>query len=104
MSKSYGNTIALDEPEADIRAKLKTMVTDPARIKRTDPGNPEICPVGDLHKVFSSQASVALNAKAGWRTLSSPSWRQCGRRENAIARTITLLSNPCSPMAPLAPT
>jgi tryptophanyl-tRNA synthetase len=58
MSKSYGNSIALDEPEADIRAKLKTMVTDPARIKRSDPGNPEICPVGDLHKVFSSQETV----------------------------------------------
>jgi tryptophanyl-tRNA synthetase len=58
MSKSYGNTIALDEPEADIRAKLKTMVTDPARIRRSDPGNPEICPVGDLHKVFSSQETV----------------------------------------------
>ena len=54
MSKSYGNTIALTEPEAEVRKKLKTMVTDPARIRRTDPGNPEVCPVGDLHKVFSS--------------------------------------------------
>ena len=54
MSKSYGNTIALTEPEADVRKKLKTMVTDPARVRRTDPGNPEVCPVGDLHKVFSS--------------------------------------------------
>jgi tryptophanyl-tRNA synthetase len=34
--------------------KLKTMVTDPARIRRTDPGNPDLCPVGDLHKIFSS--------------------------------------------------
>jgi tryptophanyl-tRNA synthetase len=58
MSKSYGNTIALDEPEADIRSKLKTMVTDPARKRRSDPGNPEICPVGDLHKVFSSQEVI----------------------------------------------
>jgi tryptophanyl-tRNA synthetase len=54
MSKSYGNTIMLTEPEADLRKKLKTMVTDPARIRRTDAGNPEVCPVGDLHKVFSS--------------------------------------------------
>ena len=54
MSKSYGNTILLSDPEADIRAKLKTMVTDPARIRRTDPGNPEVCPVFDLHKVFST--------------------------------------------------
>jgi tryptophanyl-tRNA synthetase len=55
MSKSYNNTIMLSEPEADIRAKLKTMVTDPARVRRTDPGNPDICPVFDLHKVFSSE-------------------------------------------------
>ena len=57
MSKSYGNTILLSDPEAVIRAKLKTMVTDPARIRRTDPGNPEVCPVGDLHKVFSPDAT-----------------------------------------------
>ena len=54
MSKSYNNTILLSDPEPEIRAKLKTMVTDPARIRRTDPGNPEVCPVYDLHKVFSS--------------------------------------------------
>ena len=54
MSKSYGNTILLSDSESDIRAKLKTMVTDPARIRRTDAGNPDLCPVFDLHKVFSS--------------------------------------------------
>ena len=54
MSKSYGNTILLTDPERVIRQKLKPMVTDPARVRRTDPGNPEVCPVGDLHKVFSS--------------------------------------------------
>ncbi len=59
MSKSYGNTILLSEPEASLRAKLKTMVTDPARIRRTDPGNPDVCPVGDLHKIFSSGDTVA---------------------------------------------
>ena len=59
MSKSYGNTIQLVEPEADVRAKLKVMVTDPARIRRTDPGDPEVCPVGDLHKVFSSDETRA---------------------------------------------
>src|ERR1700749_3324276 len=48
MSKSYGNTLMLSEPEADLRAKLKTMVTDPARIRRTDKGNPDVCPVFDL--------------------------------------------------------
>jgi tryptophanyl-tRNA synthetase len=59
MSKSYGNTILLSDPEPEIRAKLKTMVTDPARIRRTDPGNPDKCPVGDLHKIFSSQETLA---------------------------------------------
>ncbi len=54
MSKSYNNTILLSDPEPEVRAKLKTMVTDPARIRRTDPGNPDVCPVFDLHKVFSS--------------------------------------------------
>jgi tryptophanyl-tRNA synthetase len=55
MSKSYGNTILLSDSEKDIRAKLKTMVTDPARIRRDDPGNPDVCPVFDLHKIFSSE-------------------------------------------------
>jgi tryptophanyl-tRNA synthetase len=54
MSKSYGNTILLSDPELEVRAKLKTMVTDPARIRRTDKGNPDVCPVFDLHKVFST--------------------------------------------------
>jgi tryptophanyl-tRNA synthetase len=59
MSKSYGNTILLSDPEPEIRSKLKTMVTDPARIRRKDPGNPDKCPVGDLHKIFSSQETLA---------------------------------------------
>ena len=59
MSKSYGNTIQLTDSEAGVRQKLKTMVTDPARIRRTDPGDPDKCPVGDLHKVFSSPEKLA---------------------------------------------
>src|ERR1700691_2761076 len=59
MSKSYGNTILLSDPEPEIRAKIKPMVTDPARVRRTDPGNPDKCPVGDLHKIFSSQETLA---------------------------------------------
>ena len=59
MSKSYGNFISLSEPETSVRQKLKTMVTDPARIRRTDPGNPEVCPVGDLHKIFSDKDTIA---------------------------------------------
>ena len=59
MSKSYGNTILLTDPEPVVRKKLKTMVTDPARVRRTDPGDPDKCPVGDLHKVFSTPETLA---------------------------------------------
>ncbi len=59
MSKSYGNTILISDPEPIVRQKLKTMVTDPARIRRKDPGDPDKCPVGDLHKVFSSPETLA---------------------------------------------
>jgi len=59
MSKSYGNTILLSDPEPAIRAKIKPMVTDPARIRRKDPGNPDKCPVGDLHKIFSPPETIA---------------------------------------------
>jgi tryptophanyl-tRNA synthetase len=59
MSKSYGNTIQLTDPEPVVRQKLKTMVTDPARVRRTDPGDPDKCPVGDLHKVFSTPETMA---------------------------------------------
>ena len=59
MSKSYGNTILLTDPEPVVRQKLKTMVTDPARVRRSDAGNPDICPVGDLHKIFSSKDTIA---------------------------------------------
>ena len=67
MSKSYGNTILLTDPESVVRQKLKPMVTDPARIRRTDPGNPEVCPVFDLHKVFSS-AETQQKARGGCTT------------------------------------
>lgn len=59
MSKSYGNAILLSDPEPVVRQKLKTMVTDPARVRRTDPGNPDVCPVGDLHKIFSDKETMA---------------------------------------------
>ena len=59
MSKSYDNTILLTDPEPVVRQKLKTMVTDPARIRRSDPGNPDVCPVGDLHKIFSDRGTIA---------------------------------------------
>jgi len=55
MSKSYGNAIELrDEPET-VAKKIRTMPTDPARVKRSDPGNPDLCPVWQLHLVYSDQ-------------------------------------------------
>lgn len=54
MSKSYGNTISLREDEATVTKKIRTMPTDPARIRRTDAGDPERCPVWKLHQVYSS--------------------------------------------------
>ncbi len=59
MSKSYDNAVLLTDPEPVVRQKLKTMVTDPRRIRRSDPGDPDVCPVGDLHKIFSSQETMA---------------------------------------------
>jgi tryptophanyl-tRNA synthetase len=69
MSKSYKNHIELSESDENIRAKLKVMVTDPARVRREDPGNPDICPVFDLHKVFSSE-ETQQKAAEGCRTAS----------------------------------
>jgi tryptophanyl-tRNA synthetase len=55
MSKSYGNTIALREEPDVVAKKIKTMPTDPARVRRNDPGDPEKCPVWKLHLVYSSE-------------------------------------------------
>jgi len=56
MSKSYGNAIALREDPESVAKKIKTMPTDPARVKRSDPGNPDKCPVWNLHQVYSDAA------------------------------------------------
>ncbi len=54
MSKSYGNTIALRESTEEVERKLRTMPTDPARVRRNDPGDPDKCPVWQLHQVYSN--------------------------------------------------
>ncbi len=54
MSKSYNNTIALREPPDSVEKKIRTMPTDPARVRRNDPGDPQKCPVWQLHEVYSS--------------------------------------------------
>jgi len=67
MSKSYGNTIGMREDPDSVARKLKTMQTDPARVRRTDPGNPDICPVFALHRIYSDQATQDW-AAAGCRS------------------------------------
>ena len=67
MSKSYGNFISLSESDESIRAKTKGMVTDPARKRRTDPGDPDLCPAFDWHKLFSPQQTLDW-ASHGCRT------------------------------------
>ncbi len=69
MSKSYGNTIALREAPESVEQKLRTMPTDPARIRKTDPGDPGKCPVWQLHEVYSSD-ELKTWAAQGCRTAS----------------------------------
>lgn len=59
MSKSYGNMISLREEPVELERKIRTMKTDPARARRSDPGNPEHCPVWSLHKLYSDEATRA---------------------------------------------
>jgi tryptophanyl-tRNA synthetase len=89
MSKSYGNSILLSDPEAEVRKNLKTMVTDPARVRRTDPGNPDICPVGDLHKIFSNAETMA-NVREGCTTAGIG----CIQCKGWVADNIVAVLNP----------
>ncbi|MBI3896817.1 MAG: tryptophan--tRNA ligase [Gammaproteobacteria bacterium] len=59
MSKSYNNVISLRDEPQEVETKLKTMPTDPARVRRTDPGNPEKCPVWEFHTVYSDEKTKA---------------------------------------------
>lgn len=63
MSKSYGNVILIDSDEKQLRNQILPMITDPARKRKTDPGNPEICPVWDYHKAFgvSEEETVIIS-------------------------------------------
>lgn len=67
MSKSYDNAIYLSDTSETITEKVRPMVTDPARKRRSDPGNPDICPVFDLHRIFTPAADRDACA-AGCRT------------------------------------
>ena len=65
MSKSYGNSLEISEDEKSMWNKLRTMKTDPARMRRTDPGDPDKCPVWDLHKVFNHDEEEKSEIAAG---------------------------------------
>jgi tryptophanyl-tRNA synthetase len=67
MSKSYGNTIALREDAESVTRKIRTMQTDPQRVRRTDTGNPEKCPVWDFHQIYSND-EVKQWVQAGCRS------------------------------------
>jgi tryptophanyl-tRNA synthetase len=67
MSKSYGNAVAMREDPASVTKKLRQMPTDPARVRRTDPGNPDNCPVWQLHQVYSND-EVRAWANQGCRS------------------------------------
>jgi tryptophanyl-tRNA synthetase len=69
MSKSYGNTIPLNARSEEVEKQLRTMPTDPARVRRTDPGNPEKCPVWQFHQVYSDE-SVKQWVQEGCRSAS----------------------------------
>ena len=58
MSKSYNNAVYLSDSQSEASRKVLTMVTDPARVRRSDPGNPDVCPVFTLHKAFSSMETL----------------------------------------------
>lgn len=88
MSKSYDNVIGLAEDEGAIRSRLKTMVTDPARKRRTDPGDPEKCPVFDLHRVFSDEVTREW-AAAGCRSAGIGCIECKGRLADRVVAEIT---------------
>ncbi len=71
MSKSYGNTIGLTEAPALVAGKILSMSTNGQRIRQTDPGDPDLCPVGGLHKIFSAP-DVIEATQIGCRTASQP--------------------------------
>jgi tryptophanyl-tRNA synthetase len=70
MSKSYGNDISMREEPKALTEKIRKMITDPARVRRSDPGDPDLCPVWQLHQVYSDDAVKA--------------WVQAGCRSAAI--------------------
>ena len=96
MSKSYGNDIELaDSPEV-IRQKVRPMMTDPARKRRSDPGNPEICPVFDLHKIFPPSEDTNTAHTGAARRIGCPT---AGRSVESLSRLSEIRDGAASPEA-----
>jgi tryptophanyl-tRNA synthetase len=101
MSKSMGNTIGLIEEPAAVWEKLRPAMTDPARVKKTDPGTPEICNIYHLHKAFSPPATVEHVAMqcstAGWGCIDCKKVLHASMETELVpirARAKELASNP----------
>ena len=89
MSKSYGNTIGISEPPASVALKVQTMSTGGQRVRQTDPGNPDLCPVGELHKVLSSPEVIEQTRK-GCMTAAIP----CEFCKIDAARSVCAVTEP----------
>jgi len=101
MSKSYGNTIGLTEDPVSIEKKIRGMTTDPARVRRTDPGDPDKCPVWDLHKLYSSEETRAwvregcTTAGIGCIECKQPVWEKvCAQAAAMRERAAPYQNNP----------
>ena len=87
MSKSYGNSLAIADDLEEIWGRIRTMLTDPARIRKTDPGEPEKCPVWDLHKVFNGDGGERDEVASGCRS-ASIGCIECKKRLHGHVRTL----------------
>ena len=107
MSKSYGNTIALADTPEEVKKKVMSMITDPARIRKDDPGHPDVCTVYAFHKVFNedksrrsqssarADASDVLPARRCFRRRSPSSILRSMRREQLFSRMSRSFSRSC---------
>ena len=89
MSKSYGNTLGLTESPVDVAAKIQAMSTNGQRLRKTDAGDPELCPVSDLHKVFSSAETTEFIQK-GCRAATN----SCEACKAEVSRSVVRLIEP----------
>ena len=101
MSKSYGNTIAIREDADSITKKIRTMPTDPARVRKTDPGDPEKCPVWAFHQIYNDSNTCAWvqdgckNAKIGCIECKQPVIEAVLREQQPLLeRAQTYLDDP----------